>query len=81
MNRWLRSTSVVLKILMPVITVAASVAAAQWLIATKPPPPKHDAERTTPAVRAARIHKRSVRFAVMHDVVKNQFLRDGSIGT
>ena len=53
-----------LKVVMPLITLTAGVAIAQWLIATKPPPPQQTVKRIVPVVSAARVEKRSVCFPI-----------------
>jgi len=64
MRRILKFGTIALKILAPIVTVALSVMAAQWLIATKPPPPKQEETEVLPAVYVARAQRGPVCFPV-----------------
>ena len=64
MQDWRMVVGVVLKVTLPVVTVAASVGAAMWLYRTRPEPPQNDVSEATPAVSAVRLERRSVCFPI-----------------
>ena len=64
MRFWIKGIGVVLRWTLPVLTLVASIAVAQWLIATKPAPIQKKYERPRPAVKATRVEKRQVVFAI-----------------
>lgn len=64
MSRYLRFGTIALKIVVPIVTLAVGVAAAQWLVATKPAPPKQEKKVILPAVLAAQAQKGCVCFPV-----------------
>jgi RND family efflux transporter MFP subunit len=60
MRRWLRLIPILAKTLLPLATVAGSVFVAQWLIKTKPVPPKEPPEETASAIAAIRAERRPI---------------------
>ncbi len=64
MQDWRKVVGVVLKVTLPVVTVAASVGAAMWLYRTRPEPPQNDVSEAAPAVSAVRLERRTVCFPI-----------------
>jgi RND family efflux transporter MFP subunit len=59
-----KAAPVGLKVLLPVVALATSLAAAKWMIDTKPKPPQADVQQTVPAVTAVEVQRRSVCFPI-----------------
>ena len=64
MKRSVRVTTIVLKTLVPLVGLAASVGAAKWFVATKSTPPQETKETAAPAVRAALVQRETVCFPI-----------------
>lgn len=64
MRRFLKYGKIALKVFAPIVTVALSLMAARWLIATKPPPPNQEEKEVLPAVYVARAQRGPVFFPV-----------------
>ncbi|HID77878.1 MAG TPA: efflux RND transporter periplasmic adaptor subunit [Planctomycetaceae bacterium] len=64
MGRFVSGGMTILKVVLPLVTVALSVGVARWLIATKPEVPERGEEGRVPGVVAARVVERPVYVAV-----------------
>jgi len=64
MRNWRKWLALGLKITLPLLVLAGSVATAQWLIESKPKPSEQDIVAAAPAVTAVRLERRTVSFPI-----------------
>lgn len=64
MRDWWRFVRIVLKVILPIVTVAASILAARWLVATKPAPAGRSVDRDVPPVAVVTVEQRDVCFPI-----------------
>ena len=64
MNRWVRMSGLFLKTVLPIATVAICIAAARWLILTRPATPQREVAREIPAVEAVTVGSRPAVFSL-----------------
>jgi len=64
MRNWWWFVRIGLKVILPIATVAASILAARWLVATKPAPAEKSVDRDVPPVAVVTVEKRDVCFPI-----------------